>query len=201
MRFLRDCENALGKEIEILKSPYGSVENACRAGGCIRIVKSGFAPCTNYLKKRVRKEWEMQQTESLTYVWGFDSAETSRAERLVEAMPKFEHEFPLIDHDFNKQNVHAICEDAGVKRPVMYDLGYSNNNCIGCVRGGMGYWNKIRVDFPEVFESRMKLERLLGMSCITGVYLDELDPKRGRMSDEILPECGIFCMMAQEDIK
>lgn len=31
----------------------------------------------------------------------------------------------------------------------MYDLGYANNNCIGCVKGGIGYWNKIRIDFPE----------------------------------------------------
>ncbi len=36
----------------------------------------------------------------------------------------------------------------------MYDLGYPNNNCIGCVKGGMGYWNKIRKDFPEVFQKR-----------------------------------------------
>ena len=28
MRFIKDCEKVLGKEIEILKSPYGSVENA-----------------------------------------------------------------------------------------------------------------------------------------------------------------------------
>jgi len=83
----------------------------------------------------------------------------------------------------------------------MYDLGYSNNNCVGCVKGGMGYWNKIRVDFPEVFENRAKLERLIGHSCIKGVFLDELEPNRGRMSDEVLPECGIFCMMAQENIK
>ena len=41
----------------------------------------------------------------------------------------------------------------------MYDMGYPNNNCIGCVKGGMGYWNHIRKDFPEVFDSRAKLER------------------------------------------
>lgn len=58
----------------------------------------------------------------------------------------------------------------------MYDLGYPNNNCVGCVKGGMGYWNKIRVDFPEVFERRARQEREIGHSCIKGVFLDELDP-------------------------
>ena len=32
----------------------------------------------------------------------------------------------------------------------MYDLGYPNNNCIGCIKGGMGYWNRIRKDFPDI---------------------------------------------------
>jgi len=74
----------------------------------------------------------------------------------------------------------------------MYDLGYPNNNCIGCVKGGMGYWNKIRIDFPDVFEQRAKEERLIGHSCIKGCFLDELDPNRGR-NIEIFPECGIAC--------
>lgn len=85
--------------------------------------------------------------------------------------------------------------DLGIRRPIMYDLGYPNNNCIGCIKGGMGYWNKIRVDFPEVFEKRAKLERELGCSCINGLYLDELEPGRGRMDMEIFPECGIMCYL------
>ena len=75
----------------------------------------------------------------------------------------------------------------------MYDLGYNNNNCVGCVKGGMGYWNKIRIDFPDVFESRAKVERRIGGTCIKGVYLDELDPDRGRHTKPICEDCGIFC--------
>ena len=36
------------------------------------------------------------------------------------------------------------------------------NNCIGCVKGGMGYWNKIRRDFPERFEEMAALEKEIG---------------------------------------
>lgn len=75
--------------------------------------------------------------------------------------------------------------------------------CIGCVKGGMGYWNRIRRDFPEVFESRAQLERLVGYSILkesdgTPLYLDELDPNRGDMNTEIFPDCGIMCYLAQK---
>ena len=82
----------------------------------------------------------------------------------------------------------------------MYDLGYANNNCIGCVKGGKGYWNKIRVDFPEVFERRAKMEREIGNSILHDkngmVFLDELDPYAGKMNDEIMDDCSLFCLRA-----
>ena len=83
---------------------------------------------------------------------------------------------------------------------MMYDLGYNNNNCVGCVKGGMGYWNKIRVDFPEVFESRARLERELDNKILKECFLDELEEGRGRMSEEIMEDCSIFCMMAVQEM-
>lgn len=62
----------------------------------------------------------------------------------------------------DKKEVHGIFEKSGIKRPIMYDMGYPNNNCIGCVKGGMGYWNKIKIDFPEVFKKRCEMERKIG---------------------------------------
>lgn len=196
IRFVKDCEIILGKPIEILKSHYGCVENAIRAATVIKL-PSGFAPCTNWLKKRVRMDWEYEhQGEELTYVWGFDCEERARAERLIEAMPKFKNEFPLIENNLTKQDCHAIANRLGLKRPAMYDFGYNNNNCIGCIKGGMGYWNKIRKDFPEVFKRRAKLEREIGHSILKECYLDELEPNKGAEQKEILEECGIFCELA-----
>lgn len=193
MRFIKDCEKALNKPIYILKSQLGSVENAQLQAGLIRMT-TGYAPCTNLLKKRVRKEWEYQHQEyDITYIWGFDVNENHRAINLVEAMPEYQHEFPLIEHELTKAEAHALCEKIGIKRPIMYDLGYNNNNCIGCVKGGMGYWNKIRRDFPDVFKKRAEMERQLGSRCLKECYLDELDPNRGRMTVEVMPECNIFC--------
>ena len=197
MRFIKDCEKVLGKRIEILKSPYGSVENCILSAGMIRNPFTQFAPCTNWLKKRVRKEWEEKHTDfQITYIWGFDYEEKHRAERLNESMPDFKHEFPLIERMLTKQDVHALFDRLfDFKRPVMYDMGYQNNNCVGCVKGGMWYWNQIRKDFPDVFKARSELERKIGASIIKGVYLDELEPYRGRKEDEISTDCGIMCYL------
>lgn len=205
MRFIRDCEEAVGKEIRILWSKeYRCVEDCVRVYGGFRDARNGFAPCTNWLKKRVRKEWEQENSNyDLTYVWGFDMQEKNRAEKTVESNPQAEHEFPLIEQNLSKEEVHGLFEQTfSFPRPVMYDMGYPNNNCIGCVKGGMGYWNRIRKDFPEVFENRAKLERAVGHSMLKdkngSVYLDELDPDRGDMNTEIFPECGIMCYLAQK---
>jgi hypothetical protein len=207
IRFIHDCEKVIGKEITILKShEYKNVEDAIREFGGFKNARNGFAPCTNWLKKRVRKEWEWEhRRDMITYVWGFDANEKHRADRLEEAMYSFEHEFPLIDRGLSKQDVHELLKRLGIKRPIMYDLGYPNNNCIGCVKGGMGYWNRIRKDFPDVFESRARLERELGVTMLKDkngyIYLDELDPNRGNMNMEIMPECGISCYLASLEMK
>ena len=168
MRFIKDCEKILGKEIQILKSPYRNKENVIRQFRYIN-GPSG-AKCTEILKKRVRKEWEMEHREyQITYVWGFDMDERRRAERICEAMPEFKHEFPLIEKNLTKQDAHAITARLHVKRPVTYDMGFQNNKTMA------------------------ELEREIGHSCINGVFLDELDPERGRKEDEISFDCGIFC--------
>ena len=193
MRFLHDAERLLGKEIEILRSTkFSCVDDVIVSTRYIN--GPAGAPCTLNLKKRVRQEWERENiTEPSTYVWGYDNRETARAERLRENMPEFNHRFPLIEHGMSKEEVHAKCQQLGIARPKMYEMGYPNNNCIGCVKGGMGYWNKIREDFPEVFALRAKREREIGHSCIKGVFLDELDPGRGRFKPIELPDCYGMC--------
>jgi hypothetical protein len=197
IRFLKDCEKVLDKKITILKSPYGSVNNVIRK---FRFINSPYgAKCTQILKKKVRQEWELQQKCELVYVWGYDCTERHRADRLKDTMMEYEHVFPLIDNNLTKEDCHGLLNRLGIKRPVIYDMGYRNNNCIGCCKGGMGYWNKIRKDFPEVFNERAKLEREIGATCIKDVYLDELDPDKGKIENEVMEECGIMCNIAYED--
>lgn len=195
LRFLHDCEKLLGRDIKVLTSKrYKDVDDV--------ILKSRYingpmgAPCTRLLKREVRKQWERENPEHHIYVWGFDANETKRAARLCNTMSDYDHEFPLIEHGLTKEDVHGFAARLGLRRPIMYDLGYSNNNCIGCVKGGRGYWNKIREDFPEVFARRAKQEREIGHSCIRGIFLDELPADVGRHEKEIMEDCGIACELA-----
>ena len=182
-------------DITILQSmDYVSVDEVIEKG----YINSPYgAFCTMLLKKRVRQDWEKANWAKgpLVYIWGFDASESRRADRVVESMPEFGHEFPLIERGLTKADCHAICDEWGIRRPEMYDLGYPNNNCVGCVKGGMGYWNKIREDFPAVFKRRSRQEREIGHSCINGVFLDELEPGRGR-DNPVVPDCSLDCAMA-----
>jgi hypothetical protein len=197
MRFVKECEAWFGKPVEIIQSPLRSVENACRSAAWIN--GSGGAACTNRLKRQLRKAWEAEHQffNHWRYVWGMDVDEKNRASDRAAEMWEHEHIFPLIEHSITKAEAHGMLARAGIARPAMYDLGYHNNNCVGCVKGGMGYFNKIRVDFPAVFEARAKMERDIGATCICrdGVrfWLDELDPEAGRKEGPVVPECGVEC--------
>lgn len=40
------------------------------------------------------------------------------------------------------------------------------------------------------------MERDINRSCINGVYLDELPKDAGRMTEEVMEDCGIYCELA-----
>lgn len=150
------------------------------------------------MKKLVRRAFERPDDRQ---VFGFDAAEGSRAQKFRVNNPEVDVYFPLIEEGFSKQDCLQEVRDVGIELPVMYKMGYRNNNCIGCVKGQSGYWNKIRRDFPEVFARMARLERELNVALNKSyagdkkrkrVFLDELDPTVGRYEDlEIV--CGLFC--------
>lgn len=200
MRFLRECEEWYGREIKILRSSeYIDHFDVIEKQGLIST--HHYFPCTFELKKKVRYRLEDELGAWDGQVWGFDFGEHHRAQRMTEQYPAMKPLYPLIEQGLTKENCAYMLALRGIELPRMYKLGYRNNNCIGCVRGGMGYWNKIRQDFPEVFERMALLERKIGHSCLkdstgektTALFLDELAPDRGDFPSEILPECGLFC--------
>jgi len=200
LRFLRDCERWNGKPINIRRSnEFIDHFDVIEKKGIINTYN--HYPCTYELKKQVRFQIEDEICDWSGQAWGFDVSEKHRAQRMIEQYPKMKSLFPLIDNNLTKQNCACILDREGIKIPKMYLKGYNNNNCIGCIRGGMGYWNKIRIDFPEVFQRMAELERKVGHSCLKEkiddvsrpLFLDELDPKRGDFPSEIMPECSLFC--------
>lgn len=190
-RFMHDCEILYNKKIRVVKSQkYTSVINVIQDR---RFINSpNGAACTYELKKKVRYNIEDEYKSWDGQIFGFDISETLRATRFVEQYPAAKAIFPLIENNLSKSDCLAILQHHNIKLPKMYRLGYSNNNCIGCVKGGKGYWNAIRHDFPATFEEMAQIERQIGHSCIKDCFLDELPTAAGTRKT-ILPECSIFC--------
>ncbi|QQT26800.1 hypothetical protein [Sphingobacterium spiritivorum] len=207
-RFKRDCEKWYGVPIKPLKSSkFKDQFDVIEQTGCVNTPQG--AACTLKLKKQVRFDFENLNSENLfnnrsiaNQVWGFehDLKQINRAIRFGQQYPNTNPLFPLIEKGINKDMCAGMILNAGIELPKMYELGYSNNNCIGCVKGGKGYWNKIRIDFPEYFNRMAQLERKVGYSCINGTFLDELHPSSGRLSKEVMPACGIICEIEFADI-
>lgn len=69
----------------------------------------------------------------------------------------------------------------------------------------MGYWNLVRKHFPENFNKMAQVEREIGHAILKdkngAVWLDELDPNRGRINDEVDIECSFFCNNALAEFK
>lgn len=163
-RFKADCAKWFGQEIvELHSEKYNaSVDEVIQKTRYMSGVYG--ARCTKELKKQVRIDW---QRDDDIHVFGMTSDEAHRIDQLQDNEPELELWAPLIDKGVNKLDCFAMLNDAGIELPEMYKLGYHNNNCIGCLKaGGAGYWNKIRVDFPEVFERRAHQEKMLNVSLV-----------------------------------
>lgn len=99
-----------------------------------------------------------------------------------------------------------MVQRAGIALPVMYLMGYDNANCIGCVKGGEGYFRAIREDFPAQFEDMCQVQDAIG----EGAYLHRNRTTNVRFSlrdlgdgpvrrNEKLPACSFFCEMAEQE--
>lgn len=192
-RFVKDLEKFLGPVLTISIREYGqsryanvqSVDDIWRISRAIRF-RDG-APCTDKLKRDVRKRFCRTHGYN-AHVWGFTIEELHRAQRAKTQTGV--HYFPLIDANISKKDCFVFLENIGLVLPKMYSLGFNNNNCIGCCKGGMGYWNHIRKHFPKRFIEVAKIEREIGARCLTECYLDELDSERGRHEPIYVEDCG-----------
>ena len=205
-RFAADCEKWFGLPIiNLMAEDYaGSVYNVITKRKYISGVDG--APCTMLLKKKVREDFQRPDD---THVFGYCAEEQERFDDFLDAN-NINVEVPLIDRGLSHANALAMIENAGIELPQMYKLGYQHNNCIGCVKSsGAGYWNKIKIDFPERFWMMAGMSRALGVKMIKitvskgkeeRIYLDELKPGVGRYKDEPEIQCGIFCEAAQREI-
>lgn len=164
-RFINDLEQWFGKEIIRIRSDeFSTIDEVFER----RKYLSGMngAPCTGEMKFAPRYNFQLP---SDVHHWGYtaDKADAARFERMIEDYPFLQQCSPLIDMGLKKRETHAILRQHGVKRPLVYDLGMPNGNCIGCVKSSSpNYWALIRKHFPEVFQRRNDQCRRFGARLV-----------------------------------
>jgi len=201
-RFAADCEKWFGVPItNLIAAEYdGSVYGVIQKRKYISGIQG--APCTMLLKKKVREDFQLPTD---IHVFGYCAEEQERYDNFLDSN-NINCLVPLIDRGVTHPDCLGMLENAGIELPTMYKLGYQHNNCIGCVKAtGAGYWNKIRVDFPDQFWRMAGASRALGVKMTrdgaTRIFLDELREGTGRYQDEPEIQCGAFCELAEAEYR
>jgi 3'-phosphoadenosine 5'-phosphosulfate sulfotransferase (PAPS reductase)/FAD synthetase len=192
-RFRREVEEWLGVTVQVITSDkFYDVDDVFEKTRWLR--GPNGARCTTELKKVPRLDFQHPDDK---HIFGYTFEEGNRIARLLAENWDLRIECPLYSAKLKKQDCLQILHEAGIEIPMMYRLGFNNNNCIGCVKAeGAAYWNNVRKHFPEIFEKRAKQERELNYALTRvrkkPVFLDELDPNNTTGKNEKL-SCDFLC--------
>ena len=204
-RFLADCEEWFGLTIERHHSAsYDNIWDVFLKTGYL--VGPNGARCTAELKRKVAESLIDYGPNQQTEILGYTVEERDRVERFIKQNNERKLYPILVERGLTKQDCLGFIDRAGIELPVMYKLGYRNNNCLGCVKGQAGYWNKIRIDFPSVFRFMADLEKKMGRTICKREWIDEKGERQleriplvnlpydlGNYPEEEPIQCGLIC--------
>jgi hypothetical protein len=211
-RFDRDCELWWKRTITHISSDeYLSIDEVFED----RRYLSGFrgAPCTSAMKRVPRLKF---QKAGDVHLFGYtaDAADQKRAATFKANNRDLLVRFPLIERGLTKAACFALLEREGIKRPAVYDMGYPNGNCPGCVKAtSPDYWALVRLRHPEVFARRADQCRRFGARlAIIGrekdengkdrnirAFIDEI-PADQPILDPAVPSCDFMCHLSGLDL-
>jgi 3'-phosphoadenosine 5'-phosphosulfate sulfotransferase (PAPS reductase)/FAD synthetase len=160
-RFKKDCEVWYGTEIETIKNEkYNSIQEVWEKHKSLNVATG--AVCSSELKRRTREMFQ-KENQYTHQAFGFEIEEINRAKAMKMNHSKSKPIFPLLLFGYSKKDCIDIIQKEGIEVPKMYQLGFHNNNCFktGCVQGGIGYWQKIRDEYPDKFNAMAEMEHKL----------------------------------------
>lgn len=200
-RFLADCEAWFRMPITVLRDEkYNASTHEVFATRRYMNGRNG-APCSQALKRKVLDAALFPDDE---VVLGFTVEEMDRLYDFRSWHAERTWLAPLVDSGLSKDDCFEMVRRAGLELPEMYRKGYRNANCIGCVKGGEGYWRAIREDFPDDFEALATIQDGIGPGAYlfrnraTGERYSLRDIPPGKADrNEPLPSCSFFCAAAE----
>ncbi|MCB9047637.1 MAG: hypothetical protein H6550_16000 [Chitinophagales bacterium] len=161
VRFMYDCERWYGVTIyRISSKKWDNIQEVWEHYLSLNVATGAI--CSTELKRVVRQDFQMKNNFS-HQVFGFDADEIRRAKNMKRNYPDSKPIFPLIYEMYKKGEALKVLQKNGIEPPLSYRMGYSNNNCLktGCVKGGIGYWQKFQKDFPDRFDRMAEMEHKL----------------------------------------
>jgi len=202
-RFLSDLSRWYGRPIERLRSEtYADTWDVFESERYLAGIDG--ARCTVELKVMPRIAWQ-RPTDIHVFGYTADGPDVTRATRLRENYFEMQIRTPLIDRGVNKEACLSLIERAGIRLPVLYSLGFANNNCIPCVKAtSPNYWANVRKHFPDKFWRMAGLARELGVRLcrINEVreFIDQI-PADWPTTEAIAPSCDFLCHIAEQDLQ
>ena len=209
-RFMADCATWFGAPVERLQNPeYLDTWDVWEQRRYIAGIAG--APCTGALKKQPRIAF---QQPGDVHVFGYTSEETDRADLFRKHNPELLVSFPLIERGLDKAACLAMVQSAGIALPILYGLGFQNNNCLPCPKAtSPNYWSAIRLHFPAEFARMAALSRDLGVKLVivsrdrdaagkvhnVRAFIDEIAADWPTLNP-IAPSCDFLCHIAEQDL-
>jgi hypothetical protein len=120
------------------------------------IGNSRVAQCSHELKQKMCKDWvkaNYSPAECIIYV-GIDWSEIHRMGAIQEGWKPYIVESVLTEPPYiDKEFIFKEMEKQGIRKPRLYEMGFSHNNCGGfCVRAGQGHFINLLKTMPERYK-------------------------------------------------
>lgn len=185
-RFFDDVQAWLGREIVTIRSTeYNTIDDVFEATRFLASING--ARCTTELKKNPRTAFQLVDD---IHIFGYTADEQRRIQRFKKSNPELRLDWILANKGYTKKWCFRILEQAGIKLPEIYSLGFENANCLGCVKASSPhYWARVRRLFPDVFARRADQSRRFGarLTRINSqrVFIDEIPPDNSPLWDSI----------------
>lgn len=131
---------------------------------------SRVAPCTRILKQDLARKWieNNYKPEDVVLYVGIDWSEAHRIEKIQENWKPYKVLAPLMEEPYlDKNDIFEVLASIGIKKPRLYDMGFSHNNCGGfCCKAGQGHFANLLEQMPERYayheEKEEEMRRYLG---------------------------------------
>lgn len=175
-RYLRQMAERLGIAITE-RSDGRSVEEVEDDENALANNRMAF--CSRILKVAQRDlyfdELRAAGVGDIVLVLGFGGKEDQRIQRATmnAARGGYSVRFPLAEEGVTKQQCADWSNALGVPLPAMY-LWSDHANCVGCRRGGKGYWLAVKENEPAVYWAAADREQAFGHTFLKDTSLDRL---------------------------